>query len=158
MKPILVLYATREGQSRKVATKVVESLREATLTSELYDAALLPSSFDASRYEAAVLVASVHIGAHEREIVRFVRKNHAFLEHVPTAFLSLSLSQAGAEDSTRSQAERERALHDTTMMIERFFKATGFRTRHVLAVAGALMYSRYNPFVRFLMKRRGRGL
>ena len=154
MKPVLVLYATREGQSRKVAAHVSHMLSESSsVTSELLDAAELPGSFDLARYVAVVLVASVHMGKHEGEMLRFVRKNRATLAHMPTALLSLSLSHAGAQDPLRTPAQREKGLHDTAMMIERFFVDTGFRTPRVLPVAGALVYTKYGPFVRFLMKR-----
>jgi menaquinone-dependent protoporphyrinogen oxidase len=38
-------------------------------------------------------------------------------------------------------------------MIDVFVKETGWRPERTLPVAGALTYSRYNIFVRFVMKR-----
>ena len=53
----------------------------------------------------------------------------------------------------RSDAERERAAADVQRMIDVFVKKTGWRPARSLPVAGALAYSRYNVFVRFIMKR-----
>jgi menaquinone-dependent protoporphyrinogen oxidase len=50
-----------------------------------------------SVYAAVILAASVHVGKHEPEIVRFVKDHLHELQGMPAAFLSVSLSQAGLE-------------------------------------------------------------
>jgi menaquinone-dependent protoporphyrinogen oxidase len=37
--------------------------------------------------------------------------------------------------------------------MEKFFVDTGWRPQRVKPIAGALLYSKYNPLVRFVMKR-----
>jgi menaquinone-dependent protoporphyrinogen oxidase len=99
----------------------------------------------------AILAASVHMQKHEAEMVRFVKRNRAELEAMPTLFLSVSLSEAGAEDMSKSAEDR--AAADAQGLIQAFLDETGWHPRHIRAVAGALLYSKYNFLVRFVMRR-----
>jgi menaquinone-dependent protoporphyrinogen oxidase len=95
MKPILVLYATREGQTQRIAEHVTAKLREKGLSVELVDAHLIPLGLPLATYSSTILAASVHAGKHEPEMVGFVRRHQIELEQMPAMFLSVSLSQAG---------------------------------------------------------------
>ena len=152
MKPIGVLYATREGQTRRIAERVAQDLRARRLDVECKnlrdDDAIHPND-----YAAVVLAASVHAGKHEGEMVKFVKKHRTELEQAPTAFLSVTLSEAGAEMSGKAPEERARFSADVQRVIDKFFEETGWRPERVKPVAGALMYSKYNPLVRFVVKR-----
>jgi menaquinone-dependent protoporphyrinogen oxidase len=70
-----------------------------------------------------------------------------------TAFLSVSLSQAGVQDRNATSERRKHAAADVNSMIKRFLVKTQWQPTRVEPVAGALMYSKYNPFMRFIMKR-----
>jgi menaquinone-dependent protoporphyrinogen oxidase len=113
----------------------------------------LPGAFSLENYSAAIVAASVHRARHEREIVDFVKKNRAALEGMPAAFLSVSLSEAGAEDETAPAERRAQAGADVRRMIEAFLAETGWHPGRIKAVAGALLYTRYNFLLRFIMKR-----
>jgi menaquinone-dependent protoporphyrinogen oxidase len=82
-----------------------------------------------------------------------VLKNRQTLEQMHTAFLSVSLSQAGVQDRNATSERREQAAADVKGMIERFLAKTQWQPTRAEPVAGALMYSKYNPFLRFIMKR-----
>ena len=75
------------------------------------------------------------------------------LTRIDAAFVSVTLSEAGAENPQRPAAERAQAAADAQRMIDVFVTDTGWRPEHALAAAGALAYSKYNFLVRFLMKR-----
>lgn len=152
MKPILVLYATREGQTRRIAEQVAANLTEKGLSVDLIDAHDIQARISLSAYSAAILAASVHVGKHESEMVRFVRRNRAQLQQLPTAFFSISLSQAGAQDTAAPAERRQKAAADVNRMIQAFVRKTQWQPTRVTAVAGALMYSKYGFFVRFIMK------
>ena len=98
MKPFLVLYATREGHTHQIAEHVAETLRARGLAADVFDAARLQADLPLGNYCGAVLAASVHSQKHEPEMTRFVKRQVRDLERIPTAFLSVSLSEAGAED------------------------------------------------------------
>jgi menaquinone-dependent protoporphyrinogen oxidase len=153
MRPVLVVYATREGHTKKVANYVADRVRTRGLPVEVLDAAEIPHQFPLDSYAAAVVCASIHIGVHEKEIVQFVKRHRDELRQIPTAFLSVSLAEAGAEDAKLTQAQREAATADVNRMIETFTVNTGWRADAAVPVAGALMYSKYNWLVRWMMKR-----
>jgi menaquinone-dependent protoporphyrinogen oxidase len=90
---------------------------------------------------------------HEPEMIRFVKSNRATLEGMPAVFLSVSLSEAGAENKNVTLEHRAEAAADVEKMIRDFLDETGWHPAHIRAVAGALMYSKYNFLIRFVMKR-----
>jgi menaquinone-dependent protoporphyrinogen oxidase len=153
MKPIAILYATREGQTERIADRVAAGLRARGLDAEVKNLRNHADGVQLDDYAAAILAASVHGGRHEPEIVRFVREHRDKLESMPSAFLSVTLSEAGAERPGTTPEEHARFVTDVREMLDRFFAETGWRPAHVKPVAGALMYSKYNFLIRFVMKR-----
>ena len=129
MRPILIIYATREGHTRAIADHIAEYLQRGGATPQVIDAAHPPEGLDLSHYEAAILTASVHVGKHEREMIDFVRGRREGLERLPTLFLSVSMSEAGAEDEKQSAERRAEARANVTRMIDEFFEQTGWRAR-----------------------------
>ena len=153
MKAIGVFYATREGQTQRIAERVAANLRLRGLTVHVRNVQLLPATLNLDECAAVVLAASVHAGEHESEMVRFVKKHVVQLDQLPTAFLSVTLSEAGAERIDASAQEHARFEADVNKMLDHFFDQTGWHPKHVKPVAGALLYTKYNFIVRFIMKR-----
>ena len=94
-KPIVILYATREGQTRRIAEHVADVLKARGFDVDLKN--VRDGSTDLKQYSAAILAASAHGGKHEPEMVKFVQDRLAELEQLPSSFLSVTLSEAGAE-------------------------------------------------------------
>jgi len=156
MKIVAVLYATREGHTRQIAEHVAAGLRILGIDSDVRNVKDQIAEVDLASYDGVVLAASVHLGRHEREMVKFARDHRAELEQVPSAFLSVTLSEAGAEQANQPPERRAQCAADVHRMIEDFIEDTGWRPGHTLPVAGALLYTRYNPLVRFAMKQAAR--
>jgi menaquinone-dependent protoporphyrinogen oxidase len=148
-----VFYATREGQARRVAERVGTVLRARRIEVDLFDVRGFHGTVSWQAYNTAFVVASVHLGHHEREMVRFVRQYRDNLQSLSAAFLSLTLSQAGAQDPTKPLRQRDEAHADVKLMMDIFTKETGWLPARSLPVAGALAYSQYNFLVRLVMKR-----
>jgi len=148
-----VFYATREGQSERVARRIAADLREQRVDADVASVKDLHGPIDWNAYQTAFVVASVHAGHHEREMIAFVKRNKETLARLHASFLSLTLSQAGAEDQKATSAKRTTARADALRMIQVFIDETGWRPWHSLPVAGALAYSRYNFFMKLIMKR-----
>jgi menaquinone-dependent protoporphyrinogen oxidase len=153
VKTLAVLYATREGQTRRIAEHMAASLRARGFTLSVHDVAVqLPMDFDLTRCAGAVLAASIHIGKHEKEMVAFVQKHRAQLERIPCMFLSVSMSQAGAEDASATPGRRARTTANVTKTIRKFLDQTGWKPTRVHPVAGALLYRQYRFPVRLMMR------
>jgi menaquinone-dependent protoporphyrinogen oxidase len=153
MKPVAVLYATREGHTERIAERVAVDLRAQGFSVEAKNLREYAPVIKLSEHSAVVLAASVHAGKHESEMVEFVRKHRVELEQMPTAFLSVTLSEAGAERPDSDPIERARFSADVQKMIDKFIEDTGWHPVRVKPVAGALLYSKYNFFEKFIMKR-----
>ena len=152
MKSIAVIYATREGQTRKIAEHVAADLCRHGFDAVVKNVRDDAATIDLSTHCAAFLAASVHMGKHEREMVRFVREHVAELASLPTVFLSVTMSEAGVERPGQSQDTREQCETGVREVIDKFIQETGWHPKHVKAIAGALPYTKYNLLVRFVMK------
>jgi menaquinone-dependent protoporphyrinogen oxidase len=150
-KRIAVFFATREGHTQRVAERLTTDLLALG-----FDVDLLPARkrlpFALGNYCGAVLAASVHQGNHEKEMVEFVKDHRPELGKISTAFVSVTLSEAGAEMAGKSPAERAEFARDVDRMIEKFFRETHWHPTVAKPVAGALLYSHYNFMVRLIMK------
>jgi menaquinone-dependent protoporphyrinogen oxidase len=153
VKRVLVAYATREGQTQKVADHVAATLRARGLDVDVVNVKTPPPTLDVASYAHVILAASLHVGTHEREMVDFARANRTTLDSLPTSLLSLSMSEAGAEDATRTDEQRKKAASNVKETIDRFLQDTGLHPGRVMPVAGALKYLEYGWLIRFVMKR-----
>lgn len=151
MKPILVLYATGEGHTQHVAEHVAE-----TLIAHELDAKLLAVKdtrhVELAEYAGAVLLSSIHAGRHARRMIVFAREHRAQLEKMPTAFISVSMTEAMVEAKDTSDADRAKALADRQRYLDELFAATGWKPAHVLPVAGALLFEEVGFFKRLILK------
>ena len=147
-----VFYATREGQTRRIAEHLAAELRAHGVAVDVRDVAH-SGPVDWTAYSATILAASVHRGHHEKEMLRFVREHRLHLERARAAFVSVSLSERGVEDPNETPERRAQYAKDVQRMLDDFVADTGWQPTFVKPVAGALLYSRYNLLVRFVMKR-----
>jgi menaquinone-dependent protoporphyrinogen oxidase len=156
MKPIEVFYATREGHTQRIAEHVATTLRAHGLTADvrnLRDDALSRNwALSPKDYTGIVLAASVHCGKHEPEMTRFVKRHRAELEAIPAAFLSVTLSEAGAERAGATPGQHAQFVADVQRVMDVFFAETGWHPQFVKPVAGALLYTEYGVLTRFVMK------
>jgi menaquinone-dependent protoporphyrinogen oxidase len=148
-----IFFATREGQTQKIATHIADSLRQEGLRVDVLDVNNLPATVEWSRYTMVWVAASVHVGHHEREMIEFVRHNKRELQRLGAVFVSVTLSQAGAEDVHAPAERRAQAARDARRMIDAFVAETGWNPARSFPVAGALAYTRYNWLVRWMMVR-----
>ncbi|MBZ5641283.1 MAG: hypothetical protein LAO19_00850 [Acidobacteriia bacterium] len=149
---IAVFYATQEGHTLEIAERITLDLRKGGFDVDLHDVRF-PPLYELDQYCAAVLAASVHQGNHEKEMIRFVKDHRQELGRVPTAFISASLSEVGAEKREATPAEHIQFVADVNKMLDTFFEQTQWHPTYVKPVAGALTYSKYNFFLRFIMRR-----
>jgi menaquinone-dependent protoporphyrinogen oxidase len=148
---VAVFFATHDGHTREIAERIMLDLRKGGFDVDLHDVRR-PFPFDLKLYSAAVLAASAHQGNHEKEMIRFVRDHRADLERMPTAFISVSLSEVGAEKREATPAEHIQFVADVNKMLDTFFHQTEWYPTYVKPVAGAITYSKYNLFIRFIMR------
>ncbi len=152
MQAVAVFYATREGQARKVADRIAGALIARDLEVAVHHVSDPEGDPALGLADATVLVASVHNGKHEREMVDFVQR-HARVREIPSSFVSVCVTEAIVESPAASPKDRRAAIRHIGDQIHEFLDATQWTPAHILPVAGALMYTHYNFLVRFGMSR-----
>ncbi|MCR9109853.1 flavodoxin domain-containing protein [Marivita sp. XM-24bin2] len=140
---LFIGYASTEGQTQKIARHIADYLVDHGHSVELM-ALADAGPIALSRFDAAILGASVHVGHYQKVLSEFADTYADGLNAMPTMFLSVSLAAAGHD------AEDWRAL-DT--IISDVSDATGRTPGKVLQVAGAYTPSQYDVFRRFVMRR-----
>jgi menaquinone-dependent protoporphyrinogen oxidase len=149
---ILVLFSTTEGHTRKLAQFVAARLRGCGHKPELSDAADLDLP-DAARFDAALFLASVHLGRYQRSFIEFVRKYHDALNLMPSAFISVSLSAAGDNPSD---------LAGIRECVDRLERETLWHPGAVHHAGGAMRFSAYGFFTKlaigYIARRRGKSV
>ncbi|WP_375688300.1 flavodoxin domain-containing protein [Pseudooceanicola sp. LIPI14-2-Ac024] len=140
---ILIIYASREGQARKIARRAAERIADAGHAVELMPVAEAERG-DVARCDRVILAASIHVGHYDPAVATFVAEAAEALRRVPTLFLSVSLAAAG------HTAEDWRGLDK---VIDDFCAATHWTPDRVEQLAGAYRPSRYDVVRRFVMRR-----
>ena len=146
---VLIVYATTEGQTRKIAEWTATRIRERGHQAKLLDSAALESDLDLETYDAFIIAASVHQECHQEEITNFVIAHREALGTKPSAFISVSLSVV--LEGARTEAQK---------YVDSFLSASGWQPRWTLLLGGALRFTEYDYFqeqiVKFIvMKRSG---
>jgi menaquinone-dependent protoporphyrinogen oxidase len=155
MKPTLLIYATREGHTRRISEHLCELLQKEQHPCRLMNAVNAteaPASLMFSDYSSAILAASLHYGKFEPEMVALVKQHVAQLENLPTLFLSVSNAERAVEDPKSTEESRAGAQAIVKSTTDRFLAETGWRPTQIAAAAGALQYSKYGILTRFMMK------
>lgn len=142
MANVLIVYGTTEGHTRRIAGRLAEFASEYGHAATVMDAAA-EARVPRGRYDAVIVAASLRRQRHQASAARFVRRNLAWIKHLPTAFFSVSLSAAGKDERQREGARR---------CADAFLKETGWHPGMVRLVAGALLYSRYGVVTRWVMR------
>jgi menaquinone-dependent protoporphyrinogen oxidase len=148
MAEILVLFATREGQTEKIARRMTAVLEAKGHRVDLRDVDRTSRDLDLRRYQVIFVGSPVRVGSYLPSIVRFVRNHRDALERAPAAFFSVSLAVASHSGERKSDGRAE-----TLRVVEKLTRTTGWRPRRVELIAGALPYSKYSFLVRFVMRR-----
>lgn len=146
MARILVAFASTEGQTRKIAEYLADTLRTRGHAAECLDcAAPAAAQFDpaAGAWAGAILAGSLHQSKYQAALVHFASGRRDWLAGIPSAFVSVSLS--ALLDDAATQAELERLARE-------FCAQTGLAPRLTLQAKGALRYTQYEWFKRMLMK------
>lgn len=138
---LLIVYGTTEGQTRKICTFLRDEAHRAGHQAELADASDSPRSPDG--FDEVIVAASVHANSYQTSVKHYVRKYREALNSVPGVFISVSLTAVTDEPESWKELEQ---------VTERFLQETGWHPLRVEQTAGALRYTEYNFFKKFIMR------
>jgi menaquinone-dependent protoporphyrinogen oxidase len=147
---MLLFYATRDGQARRIATHMAARLADRGIVATPHDlAATLPSAEQLASTPLVVVVAAVRYGRHLPEAEKFLAAHRAVLARTRLVFVSVNLT---ARKPGKDTAEGNQYLRKLL---------TRHRLQPILAaaVAGRLDYPRYGwldkQMIRIIMKMTG---
>ncbi|HET9948227.1 MAG TPA: flavodoxin domain-containing protein [Longimicrobiales bacterium] len=143
---VLGVYGSRHGQALAVLRRVFETLRARGHDTVIVRGDDVPSSA-MEEAQAAVVAASVWMGRHPGYVRDFAALYASRLSGMPSAFISISGVQPESSPGWREQARA---------YVRSFLDEAGWVPDRVAAFAGALRYTRYGPFTRWLARRMSR--
>jgi menaquinone-dependent protoporphyrinogen oxidase len=139
----MVLYATRDGQSRRIAQRICEQLAVHEIQVAPHDLAeAWPTTEELAGAAVVVLVAAVRYGRHLPEAHRFLARYRALAPPPALALASVNLT---ARKPARSSA-------DTNPYLRKLAALAGRRPAVAAAFAGRLDYPRYGWLDRQLIR------
>ena len=137
----LILYATTEGQTARIAGRIATALRDKGHVVELHSADAVPAGLEWAAFDGIIIGAAIHYGHHPAYLRTLVRRHCDALAARPSAFFSVSLSGGGPGAKPKA-AKR---------YLDKFLHQTGWHPDQATSFAGALKFSKYGGFKRMLM-------
>lgn len=139
MAKVLIVYGSGYGQTQKISEFIAERLRERGIETDTLSGNQLPRNLSPESYDGIVVAASVRKMKYQKYIVSFVRNHLRLLQKLPSAFVSVSMAEAGG--------------HFQSQWLEKFSGDSGWRPAVFRSFAGALDYRKYNFITRIIMKK-----
>lgn len=137
----LVLYATREGQTRKIATRIVETLKGLGVECDLFSFDEIGEP-DWSLYDRVLLGSSIRYGVYQKVFRRFVERHLDRLAAVPNGFFAVNLVARKEGKNTP----------ETNVYTRHYLEKTSWKPDLCSVFAGALLYPRYNFLERAILR------
>ena len=138
---VLVVFHSAEGQTEKIADRIVRELERQGALVAMSEASKAPAP---DAYDMVVVGDSIHTGRHSRQLTRWVERHDGDLAAMPVALFQVSLTSANDDEDHAAEASR---------MVQEFLDATSLDPVIVGLFAGALAYTRYGWLKRTVMKR-----
>jgi menaquinone-dependent protoporphyrinogen oxidase len=139
----LIVYGSTEGHTRALVHFAAEQLHAAGHTALTEEAGPDPDHPNPKEYDVTFLAGSVHVGRYQPALTAYARAQHETLNARPSAFISVSLSAAGANPNDWEGLDQ---------CLVRFEHETLWTPKAVHQAAGAILYSQYDFFERLALK------
>jgi menaquinone-dependent protoporphyrinogen oxidase len=140
---IIILYTTVEGQTRKIAESMARFYEGRGWHVAIANVMNM-MEFGLERPDAVIMAAPVHAGRYPTPLMHFIRQEKDWLNSVPSAFVSVSLSIRSDDADERAEAQ----AYPNALMAE-----TGWTPKMIHHAAGALRFTEYDFFKRWMVKR-----
>lgn len=140
----IVIYATCEGQTERIAKRCADVMRRAGVATDTYDVTRNDvAELAVESYDAVMLGSSLHYAEHDPRIAWCIREHRQQLASIPTAFFSVSLGIISEHAKDRAEAE---------WLADEFLHDQSFNPTRRACFAGALRSSKYGWLKKRLMR------
>lgn len=137
----LIIYATSEGQTRKIARFMEDELKQNGHKVTLADASDQPPT--PKGFDGVFIGGSIHMHKYQSAMAHYITDNLAILRQIPGAFFSVSMAVASG---------MEEELQEVHKITDEFLAKKGWKPLLTAQIAGALKYTQYDYFKRLIMK------
>jgi menaquinone-dependent protoporphyrinogen oxidase len=141
---ILILFATKEGQTEKIAHFIAGVLRHHGHQATTQLGEHLPKDFDTDQFDAAIIGGSIHMGKYPSYLKKFVTEHRDWLSQVPSAFFTVCMA---------IHSINEKEQEDARCLGENFVNKTHWQPDLMETFAGAVKYTQYGFITRKIMQR-----
>ncbi|TKI07120.1 menaquinone-dependent protoporphyrinogen IX dehydrogenase [Martelella alba] len=137
---ILILYSSRDGQTRKIARFIGRELIDfaACDVVDLEQAGDCP----VRQYDGVIIGASIHYGHYAVALNRFIKRHLDGLNTRPGAFFSVNLTAR----------KPDKRMPGSNVYTRKFLAASPWHPERCAVFAGALRYPRYRWFDRIMIQ------
>lgn len=139
-KKLLILYASVDGQTLKIADFLVDQFNQKGQEVSLFE--IDEFKDDLVNYGKIIIGCSIRYGVHHKSVIDFINHNKASLDEHQTMFFSVNLV---ARKPEKNQA-------DTNPYVIKFFKTISWKPTLVEVFAGKLDYKKYPFFDRIMIQ------
>ncbi|MGZ0722988.1 menaquinone-dependent protoporphyrinogen IX dehydrogenase [Kluyvera cryocrescens] len=137
----LMLFSTRDGQTREIAAYLCSQLNELGADTAMIDLNRT-DDIEWQLYDRVIIGASIRYGHFHPTLDRFVKKHAAVLQSMPSAFFSVNLVAR----------KPEKRSPQTNSYTRKFLLRSPWQPDSCAVFAGALRYPRYGWFDRFMIR------
>lgn len=141
---VLIVYGSNYGQTARIATRIRHLLTERGFVVTLRRSDELPRNFQPVGYDGILVGASMILQGYQKSIRRFIQAHATLLNVLPSGFFAVSGSAGSPHPLERVEAQQR---------MHAFCASTGWTPAISASMAGAIMYTKYNVFLRWVMKR-----
>ena len=139
---VIIIYATVEGQTRKIARNIAGTVQSSGHDVTVFDSRDL-EDLDLTMADSLIVAAPVHAGLYSSGMRHWLKDNHAAVNAIPSAFVSVSLGAASPFPAEHREIDE---------IIQAMLDETGWKPAAVHSAAGALRYTKYDFIKRLLIR------
>lgn len=137
----LIIYGTSEGQTRKISRFMETILQDENHKVVIADASEEPPK--PNDFDIVLIGGSVHMHKYQSSVHNYITENISELNQKPSAFFSVCMAVASGIKEEYEEADD---------IAKAFLKETGWDTKEIQHIAGALKYTKYDYFKRLIMR------
>ena len=138
----LLLYASRDGQTERIAVAIADCMKEAGLSVQLQNLEGMKKAFRPEGYKSVLIGAPIRYGYHLRSARDFIATHTDWLGTVPGGFFSVNLTARKPEKNTP----------ETNLYMKKFLRKSPWQPSYQGVIAGSLLYSRYPWYDRVMIQ------
>lgn len=144
MAKFLIVYATEEGQSQKISEFMAGEIRSQGHEVEIHNCNEHNIFTGTINYAGILIGGSIHKSQFSEILTNWIKNNSALISKIPSAFFSVCL---GILEKGAIAQDEERQI------VINFFDEVSWYPRKTAIFAGALKYSKYGWFTKWMMKK-----